>query len=143
LHHTDKLRGPGFEPINFRLETVNTTRLADKRGRIIPTVRAVWISDEETARETEDARSDEDDLLTVMLTPGKSIADLAKACTWLTPGGEPYKSKVQRVLKRLEKDKLVATKRGVATLTDSGKTAANIATSRQAARGQNSRRYPS
>ena len=44
LHHTDKLRGPGFEPINFRLETVNTTRLADKKGRIIPTVRAVWIS---------------------------------------------------------------------------------------------------
>ena len=44
LHHTDKLRGPGFEPVNFRLETVNTTRLADKKGRIIPTVRAVWIS---------------------------------------------------------------------------------------------------
>ena len=77
-----------------------------------------------------------------MLTPGQSIADLAKACSWLTPGGEPYKSKVQRVLKRLEKDKLVATKRGVATLTDAGKTAANIAATRQAARDQNGRRYP-
>jgi AAA domain len=124
LHHTDKLRGPGFEPINFRLETVNTTRLADKRGRIIPTVRAVWISDEETARETEDARSDEDDLLKVMVKPGKSIADLAKTCGWLTSSGEPYKSKVQRVLKRLEKDKLVAIKRGIYALTDAGKIAA-------------------
>ena len=84
----------------------------------------MWISDEETARETEDARSDEDDLLKVMVKPGKSIADLAKACGWLTSSGEPYKSKVQRVLKRLEKDKLVAIKRGIYALTDAGKIAA-------------------
>ncbi len=142
LHHTDKLRGPGFEPISLRLETVTTTRLMDKKGRIIPTVRAVWISDSETARETEEARGDEDELLRVMLRPGQSIADLANSCGWHMSSGEPYKSKVQRVLKRLEKDKLVVTKRGVATLTDAGKTAANTAATRQAARDQNSRRYP-
>jgi AAA domain len=143
LHHTDKLRGPGFEPINLRLETVTTTRLMDKKGRIIPTVRAVWISDSENARETEDARSDEDALLKTMLMPGQSLADLANACGWRTSTGEPYKSKVQRVLKRLEKDKLVATKRGVATLTDAGKAAANAAAARQATRDLNDRRYPS
>jgi hypothetical protein len=142
LHHTDKLRGPGFEPINLRLEAVTTTRLMDKKGRIIPTVRAVWISDSETARETEDARSDEDELLKAMLKPGQSLADLANACGWHTSSGDPYKSKVQRVLKRLEKDKLVVTKRGVATLTDAGKAAANTAATRQTARDLNSRRYP-
>jgi hypothetical protein len=131
LHHTDKLRGPGFDPISLRLETVTTTRLMDKKGRIIPTVRAVWISDAETERETEDARSDEDALLKAMLIPGQSIADLATACGWCTSSGEPYKSKVQRVLKRLDKDKLVVTKRGVATLTDSGKTSANAAAGRR------------
>jgi hypothetical protein len=130
LHHSDKLRGPGFEPISLRLETITTTRLMDKKGRLIRTVRAAWISDAETARETEDARSDEDTLLRVMLIPGQSIADLAVACNWLTSSGEPYKSKVQRVLKRLEKDKLATTKRGVAALTDAGKTAANAAASR-------------
>jgi DNA-binding MarR family transcriptional regulator len=61
----------------------------------------------------------EDTLLTAMLMPDQSIPDLACACGWRT-------SKVQRVLKRLEKDKLVVTtKRGVATLTNAGKTAAN------------------
>ena len=142
LHHTDKLRGPGFEPISLRLETVTTTRLMDKKGRIIPTVRAVWISDSETARETEEARGDEDALLKVMLKPGQSIADLANACGWHMSSGEPYKSKVQRVIKRLEKDKLVVTKRSVATLTEAGKTAANAAATRQATRDLNARRHP-
>jgi hypothetical protein len=142
FHHTDKLRGPGFEPINLRVETVATPRLMDKKRRIIPTVRAVWSSDTETARGEEDARSDEDTLLKVMLTPGRSLAELANACEWRTAAGEPYRSKVQRVLKRLEKDKLVTTRRGIATLTDTGKTTANAAASRQATRDQGTRRYP-
>jgi DNA-binding MarR family transcriptional regulator len=64
-----------------------------------------------------------DALLKAMLIPEQSIADLANACGLRTSAGD--KSKVQRILKRLEKDKLVTTKRGVATLTESGKTAAN------------------
>jgi DNA-binding MarR family transcriptional regulator len=60
----------------------------------------------------------QDALLRALLMPDQSMADLANAC-----GGD--KSKAQRVLKRLEKDKLVTTKRGVATLTEAGKTAAN------------------
>jgi len=142
LHHTDKLRGPGFEPISLRLETVTTTRLMDKKGRLIPTVRAVWISDAETERETDDARGDEDTLLQAMLLPSQSIADLANACGWHTSSGDPYKSKVQRVLKRLEKDKLVNTKRGVATLTETGKAAANAAAGRVNGRKFDGRRYP-
>jgi AAA domain-containing protein len=142
LHHSDKLRGPGFEPISLRLETVTTTRLMDKKGRLIPTVRAVWISNAETERETEHARGDEDTLLQTMLIPGQSIADLAIACNWLTSSGEPYKSKVQRVLKRLEADKLVNTKRGVATLTEAGKAAANASSSRAGSLNGDRRRYP-
>jgi hypothetical protein len=124
LHHTDKLRGPGFEPISLRLETVNTTRLADKKGRIIPTVRAVWISDAENERQTVRARSDEDILLKALIQSGQSLGDLAKACNWLLPDGQPYKSKVTRTLKRLTEDKLVVIKRGDHVLTDAGKKAA-------------------
>jgi hypothetical protein len=142
LHHSDKLRGPGFEPISLRLETVNTARLKDKKGRIIPTVRAVWISDAETERETEKARDHEDALLRAMLIPDQSIADLAIACHWFTSTGDPYKSKVQRVLKRLEKRKLVTSKRGVSpALTDFGKTASRASASRPRLT-QEGRRYP-
>jgi hypothetical protein len=124
LHHTDKLRGPGFEPISLRLETVMTTRLADTKGRIIPTVRAVWISDAENERQTVKARGDEDVLLKALIKPSQSLGDLAKACNWLLPDGQPYKSKVQRTLKRLTDDKLAAVKRGQYVLTDAGKRAA-------------------
>jgi hypothetical protein len=140
LHHTDKLRGPGFEPISLRLETVTTTRLMDKKGRLIPTVRAVWISDSETERETEDARSDEDILLQAMLVPGRSVAKLATACEWLTSKGEPHKSKVDRTMKRLSADKLVKKTRDTWMLTEAGKKAAETAASGAAHR--DARRYP-
>jgi hypothetical protein len=55
----------------------------------------------------------EDAMLLALLISNQSIADLAN-----------NKSK-QRALKRLEKDKLVNTKRGIATLTPAGKTVAN------------------
>jgi hypothetical protein len=142
LHHTDKLRGPGFEPISLRLETVTTTRLTDRKGRLMPTVRAVWISDAENERETEDARGDEDTLLKAMLLPGQSIADLANACGWRTSSGDPHKSKVHRVVKRLEKDKLAVLKRGTWSLTESGKTSATAVAERLNGRKLDDRRYP-
>jgi hypothetical protein len=121
LHHTDKLRGPGFEPISLRLETVTTMRLMDKKDRLIPTVRAVWISDAETELATEHARGDEDALLKAMLIPGQSIAQLAAACGWITSKGDPHKSKADRTMKRLAADKLVTKKRDTWTLTDAGR----------------------
>ena len=48
----------------------------------------------------------------------------------------------ERILKRLEKDKLVTTKRGVAALTEAGKTAANAAAGRLNERKLDDRRYP-
>jgi hypothetical protein len=66
-----------------------------------------------------------DALLKVMLTPDQSIADLSNACGWRTSSGDPDKSKVQRILKRLERDKLVTIKRGGASLTEAGKAAAS------------------
>jgi hypothetical protein len=142
LHHSEKLRGPGFEPITFRLESVTTARLTDRRGRVIPTVQAVWISDAETDREVEAARADENALLRAMLIPGRSFAELATVCSWLTSKGEPHKSKVDRAMKRLAADKLVAKKRNVWTLSEAGKAAANAAAPGLAEREVKQRRYP-
>jgi DNA-binding MarR family transcriptional regulator len=67
---------------------------------------------------TESIADLEDALLRAILMPDQSMADLADACGWPT-------SKVQRILKRLEKENLVSTKRGVAALTEAGKIVAS------------------
>jgi hypothetical protein len=130
LHHCGKFRGPGFEPMTFRLEKITTTNLTDKKGRLLPTVRAVLISESEEKKQVEHTRSDEDALLAALLKePDRSVADLARACNWTSPNGEPYKSKVHRLLERLSKvrPKLVAKVRDQWALTDAGKKAARDA----------------
>lgn len=130
LHHCGKFRGPGFEPMTFRLEKITTTKLTDKKGRLLPTVRAVLISESEEEKQVNHTRSDEDALLVTLLKePDRSVADLARACGWTSPNGEPHKSKVHRVLERLSKvkPKLVAKGRDRWALTEAGKKSARAA----------------
>jgi hypothetical protein len=127
LWHTDKMRGPGFEPMTFRLEKILCNALIDAKGRHIPTIRAVAISDSDKEAEARTTRSAEDQMLVAMLEPGRSIAALATACGWTSGGGEPHKSKAHRILKGLDKSGLVRLHRGAYELTDKGKTAASIA----------------
>jgi hypothetical protein len=116
-HHPDKLRGPGFQPITFRLETITCSQLVDSKGRLLPTVRAVALTETEEAAEVEQARTDEDALMAVMAeaqakAKTMSIAEMAVAVGWTLANGEGNRSKVQRALKRLERDKLVKNERG-------------------------------
>jgi hypothetical protein len=130
LHHFGKLRGPGFEPMFFELLTVHTPRLVDSKGQTIPTVIARGLSDTEQRTRESVARGDEDTLLLAMLAKnGGSIADLAKEAGWMLTTGHPYKSKVMRILDRLQKDKLVSSKRGCWALTTTGETEAKRAKS--------------
>jgi hypothetical protein len=131
LHHHGKFRGPGFEAMTFRLDKITTTTLTDKKGRLLPTVRAVLISESEQAREAWLARTDEDVLLAALFkNADRSIADFARDCGWFFQGGEPAKSKVQRVLDKLAKGKpkLVTKTRDGWMLTEDGKSAAKKAT---------------
>jgi len=109
FHHSpDKFRGPGFEPITFKLEKIDTTQLVDSKGRMIPTVHAIALSEQEEEAQEASAERDEDKLLAALA--GKkalSIADLARACNWTLTNGELYKSKVQRIIQRLQTDRLV------------------------------------
>jgi hypothetical protein len=128
--HYNKIRGPGFEPMTFKLEKITTTNLTDKKGRLLPTVRAMLISESEEESQAQNTRGDEDKLLAALLKdPDRSVADLARACNWTSPNGEPYKSKVHRILERLSKvrPKLVAKVRDQWALTDAGKKAARNA----------------
>ncbi len=49
LHWQGKHRGPDFKPISFRLQTVSAPQLVDSKGRPVPTVMAVPMSDGESA----------------------------------------------------------------------------------------------
>jgi hypothetical protein len=130
----NKMRGPGFEPITFLLEKVRCPALVDAKGRQIPSVRAVPVSEADKDSITQSSRTDEDTLLVAMLEPGQSIAKLATACGWLLETGEPYKTKVIRTLKRLADNGLAKKVREEWLLTDKGKAAADSAT-RPNARG--------
>jgi len=138
LHYT-KLRGPGFEPLTFRLETIRTERLVDNKGRSIPTVRAVAISQSEEDQQQRNIHSDDEHVLAARLRYGDdqqvSIADLATACGWTFGDGSPAKSRVQKALERLEKAKpaaLAYRDRGRWLLTEKGKDAARKVTLRLA-----------
>jgi hypothetical protein len=127
LHHSTKFRGAGFEAITFRLDKVLVEELKDSKGRMIPTVRAVPISEEEESNATAGTRSDDDLVLAEYCGAGDrapSLADVARALGWFRSDGEPYKSKVQRAVGRLQKDGLVKSFRGDWVLTDKGKDAA-------------------
>jgi hypothetical protein len=121
LHWQGKFRGPDFAPMCFMLKTVTHERLKDTKGRLIPTVVASHLSDiaqQELAKVT---RCDEDLLLhAVSKSAACSIADLAKELGWYTAKGEPYKSKVHRIMVRLKQQKLVKDERGRLEITDKG-----------------------
>jgi AAA domain len=122
LHHSDKFRGPGFEPITFRSEPIHTEQLKDRKGRMLPTFRVVALSDDEEAKENEAARSEENELLSARLDGGAamSIAELAGLMGWTLKSGAPHKTKVARVLKRLKDAGLMKKERGKWDLTPKG-----------------------
>jgi AAA domain len=130
LHH-NKIRGPGFEPITFKLDKIMTAALVDAKGRMLPTVRAVVTSEGEEKYSRKNSRQDEDRILAALLAnPEASLAELATKCQWTYPNGEPAKSRVQRGIERIDKTakpKLLCKDRGQWQLTEAGKVAARRA----------------
>jgi hypothetical protein len=119
----NKMRGPGFEPMSFKLESFTTPRLADAKGREIPTVRAVVISQEEQDRLSKKLREEQELLLAKLLErPEASIAELAESCGW-TYHGEPAKSKVHRMFNEMlnEKPAYIRKEHKRCLLTEEGK----------------------
>jgi hypothetical protein len=129
LHH-NKIRGPGFEPMTFKLEKFTTPKLVDAKGRPIPTVRVIHAAQSDEDRQASRARDDEDRILVRLLGfPNLSMAEIAIGAGWTFKGGEAAKSRVQRAIDRLSKEKpaLVVKKREKWILTEKGKEAARLA----------------
>jgi hypothetical protein len=123
LHWFGKLRGPGFEPIDFELKTETSEKVKDKKGRLIPSVAAHPITEDKAKELTKAARSDEDGLLEVMLQYSNgSIRDWARHLDWLAKdSGQPSTSRVHRTIGRLKDDHLVRKYRSKWKLTDQGR----------------------
>ncbi len=122
LHWTGKLRGPGFEPVRFRLARRTSDRMRDAKGNHIPSVAAIPMSEDDAAAAEAKVRSDEDCLLDMLLHwPGLSQAQWAEKLGWMSSTAQPLKSRVSRVLDRLKRDRLADNKRGKWTLTTAGK----------------------
>lgn len=133
VHH-NKMRGPGFEPMSFELDTIgDAPRLKDAKGRQLPTVRVKPITDSEAEARKSGSRDDEDRVLAVLLKNldnDMSYAAMAEQLGWFFGTGEPAKSRVQRAIDRLEKESkpaLVKKNRRKIELTDAGREAARKA----------------
>jgi hypothetical protein len=124
LHWQGKFRGPDFAPVTFMLRTVTHERLKDAAGRLIPTVIAEHLSQAGQDELAGVTRSNENRLLTVLADNDRaSYVDLARLLGWFMKNGEPYKVMVGRMLKKLEKYKLVAIERDGPTITEKGRKA--------------------
>lgn len=108
LHWAGKIRGPSFDPIQFEMAQIELAGYADCRGRPITSVAARHVAAERAEQLVSRQLADEDVLLIAMQRkPGGSIRDLAMQCGWTTGVGKPQASRVERVLKSLEKSALV------------------------------------
>ncbi len=128
LHWQGKFRGPDFAPISFQLRTVTHERLKTTKGRLIPTVVARHLSEAAQQAIEKTQRSHEDAMLKVVAAhPTASLAELANLLGWRMQDGGPYKMRVKRVLKTLEKAKLIKMERDGNMLTPAGEKALKAA----------------
>jgi len=123
-----KFRGVEFEPIPFELELVKAEALKDGQGRPIPTIIAKPVDKARQTAIEATSRNEEDAVLVTMLNnEGISLACTAEALGWVNLKGEPLRAKVQRILKRLDKEGYFRKERGTWFLSDKGKKAAEKA----------------
>jgi hypothetical protein len=122
VHTQGKFRGPEWAPLHFQLHTATAEALKDSKGRPIPTVVAMPISEAEQQIAEARSRSDEDEVL-MLMSDGRvrSLADIATDLHWLTKDRKPYKAKAQRASERLKGNKLADMSRGSLVLTKKGK----------------------
>lgn len=124
MHWAGKVRGPGFEPIQFEL-VPQVLAVADSKGRNVSSISVLPVNAERAETISAAGLDDENALLAAMrATPGGSVADLSTRAGFVTTLG-PNKGRTHRVLQRLERLGLVAKARGGGwKLTPKGKTEA-------------------
>lgn len=118
----DKRRIPDFSPIEWRIEAVDLTGYADRRGMPIRSVVASRVTEQQQEAAAGKRREDENRLLYALLHhPSESYSGLASACGWTDGKGGGQRWRVQRVAERLAEHKLVRRYRERWVLTTAGR----------------------
>jgi AAA domain/Bifunctional DNA primase/polymerase, N-terminal len=106
--HSAKWRGAPFEQVEFELRSATSDTVKDSKGRHMPSVVAVPISEAGAERRGAVAQADGIAVLGIIHThKDASMSDIARKLGFVLPNGQPYKSKVQKVIERLKDSKLV------------------------------------
>ncbi len=113
LHWQGKFRGPEFEPMAFEMKTVESEKVVDANGALMPSVVAAPIS-ELILEHGERSQEDDENLVLKIIaaSPRASMNQIATTAKFVSENGRPQKSKVQRIITRLLDDKLVEKHRG-------------------------------
>ena len=108
-----KLRGPGFERMFFELVPWTCSGLVDVKGGLIPSVVAEAMTDADYDARKAVGSAEEEALMRALWNGGGalSVSELCVVLTWTLSNGGPNKSKLHRMLKRLEASKYVRQKR--------------------------------
>jgi hypothetical protein len=108
MHWAGKFRGPEFAPLSFKLRTVTHKDIKDTECNLLPTVICEHLSEQAKAEIEQEARTEEDAVLDLIRAhPAISYAQIASLMEWHTFDGKPNRSRAQRRVKALIKDKLV------------------------------------
>ena len=65
-HWAGKFRGPSFEPMSFRMEGRTCERVTDSKGRLMPSVVALPVSDDDAQQQLEYTIRVEDAVMVAM-----------------------------------------------------------------------------
>lgn len=118
----NKMRGPAFQSIQFQIEPFILPGILDTKGNPVTTVIVRHLSDAAATAFQREQLSEADQVLNcVYLNPDQSLADIALKLEWTVEDGKPYKSKVHRIIARLEHAGLLKKVLGELNLTESGK----------------------
>jgi len=131
LHWLGKIRGPNFDPLVYRLKSVETGH-RDKKSRDVVTVVAQPIDDIEAGVQAAQNTANVDAVLRALHdNPAWSFAAIATSLGWLDGNGKTERWRVQRALQMLAKDKLVENHRRKWRVTKHGKEAVEEARKQQ------------
>ena len=127
LHWQVKFRGAEFEPIKFELESKSYDKLKDAKGRIMPTILAKPLLETRKLQIVSETISYEDQiLLSIRDYPEKSVAQRCVDVGLMSAKGEAQKSKLQRIIGRLQEQKLIRKFRSNWELTKHGDRAVDM-----------------
>jgi hypothetical protein len=123
--HRYKFRGAEFDPLRFALSETTTEKVRDSDGEMIPVVVAKAVTAQAYDKQQTVRRSEERRVLDYLAKhPGASYAVIAEAFDWKRRDGETLKrTKVQKIVDKLEDDGLVTKTLGKCKVSAKGKKA--------------------